>query len=134
MFIPFKSIYVKILFFVEHYTILKVKKKKIHKCLYEYRREIRFGDLNNALLQNIFKSDNIFDFVSATMLAYTLKRFERIFKAGTISLCRSIIKHLFPAHCLFSLFLSLIKNQCIYFAAFIWSFTHLSLKLPFLYF
>ena len=53
--------------------------------------DIKVGNLNNALLQHIFKSDHNFDFNAAVMLAFVNnKRLRRIFKAGEISLCRSM--------------------------------------------
>ena len=65
--------------------------RNINKCLYKHRREIRVGNLNNALLQYISKSNHNFDFGAATMLAYIHnKRLRWIFKASTISLCWSI--------------------------------------------
>ena len=42
----------------------------IHKHLNEYRRDIRVGNLNNALLQHISKTDYNFNFNAAMMLIY----------------------------------------------------------------
>ena len=44
--------------------------RNIHKHIYEHRKDIRVDNLNNALLQHIFKSDYNFDFNAATLLAY----------------------------------------------------------------
>ena len=59
--------------------------------LKEHRRDIRIGNLNNALFQHISQSNHNFDFNSAKMLLYIHnKRFRRIFEAGAISLCNSV--------------------------------------------
>ena len=68
--------------------------RNIHKYVYEHRRDIRIGNLNNSLLQHISKSDHNFDFNAATMLAYIHnKRLRQIFKASAISICRNDNNH-----------------------------------------
>ena len=48
--------------------------RNIHKCLNEHRRGIRVGNLNNALLLHISKSDNNFNFNATMMLVYIHKK------------------------------------------------------------
>ena len=55
--------------------------RNIRKRLYEYRREIRVGNLNNALLQHISKSDHNFNFNAATMLAHPQEKVETNFQS-----------------------------------------------------
>ena len=64
--------------------------RNLHARIKEHKRDIRIGNLNNALLQSISQSNHNFDFNSAKMLIYINKRLRRIFEAGAISLCNSI--------------------------------------------
>ena len=62
-----------------------------HVCLKEHKRDIRIGNLNNALFQHISQSNHNFDFNSAKMLIYIHnKRLRRIFEAVAISFCNSL--------------------------------------------
>ena len=42
----------------------------IHKCIYEHKRDIRLGNLTNALFLHMSKNNHNFDFNAATMLAH----------------------------------------------------------------
>ena len=65
--------------------------RNLHICLKEHKRDIRIGNLNNALFQHISQSNHNFNFNSAKMLIYIYnKRLRQIFKAGAISLCNSV--------------------------------------------
>ena len=57
--------------------------------LKEHERNIRIGNLNNAL-QHISQSNHIFDFNSAKFFAYIYKRLRQIFEDGAISFCNSL--------------------------------------------
>ena len=64
--------------------------RNIHKRIYEYKRDIRVGNLN-ALLQHISKFDHNFDFNAATMLAYIHnKSLKQIFEASEILRYQSV--------------------------------------------
>ena len=57
--------------------------RNFHVLLKEHKRDIRIGNLNNALLQYISQSNHNFDFNSAKMLIYIhYKRLRKIFEAG----------------------------------------------------
>ena len=63
--------------------------------LKEHKKDIRIDNLNNALLQQIFQSNQSFNFNSTKMLIYIHnKRLKRIFEAAAISLCNSLNNHL----------------------------------------
>ena len=63
--------------------------RNLHVRLKGHKRDIRIGNINNALLQHI--SIHNFDFNSEKMLIYNHnKRLGRIFEASPISLCKSI--------------------------------------------
>ena len=65
--------------------------RNAQKCKYEHRRNIRLGNLNNALFQHIYKTDHNFDFNATTMLAHIHnKRLRKNFEASAISLFRSV--------------------------------------------
>ena len=65
--------------------------RNIHKHIYEYKRDIRLGNLNNALFSHISKTDHNFDFNAATMFAHIHnKRMRQIFEASVILLLPSI--------------------------------------------
>ena len=65
--------------------------QNLHVCLKEPKRDIRIGNLNNALFQHISQSNHNFDFNSVKMLIYIHnKRLRRIFKAAAISLFNSL--------------------------------------------
>ena len=55
----------------------------------EHKRDIRIGNLNNALFQYISQSNHNFDFSSAKMIIYIHKK-SRIFEVGAISLSISV--------------------------------------------
>ena len=64
--------------------------RNIHKRLSEHRINIRVGNLNNALLQHIFKFDHNFDFNADIMLPDIYnERWKRVFEAGALSHCQS---------------------------------------------
>ena len=65
--------------------------RNFHVRLKEHKRDIRIGNLNNALFQHISQSNHNFDLNSAKMLIYIHnKRLRRIFEAVAISLCNSL--------------------------------------------
>ena len=58
------------------------KSRNLHVHLKEHKKDIRIGNLNNALFQHISQSNHNLDFKSAKMLIYiNNKRLRRIFKA-----------------------------------------------------
>ena len=66
--------------------------RNLHDRLKEYKRDIRIGNLNNALFQYISRSYHYFDFDSAKMLIYIHnKRQRQIFETAAISLFNSIL-------------------------------------------
>ena len=60
--------------------------------LKEHKRDVRIGNLNNALFLHIFQSNHIFNFSSAKMLIYFHKKksLRRIIEAVAISLFYSL--------------------------------------------
>ena len=59
--------------------------------LKEHKKDIRIGNLNNALFQHISLSNHNLDFTSAKMLIYIHnERQRRILEAAAISLCNSL--------------------------------------------
>ena len=65
--------------------------RNLHGRLKEHKRDIRIGNLNNALFQHISKSNHNLHFDFAKMPIYIHdKRLRRIFEAGAISLCNSV--------------------------------------------
>ena len=65
--------------------------RNLHVRSKEHKRDLRIGNLNNALFQHISQSNHNFDFNSAKMLiCIHLKRLRRIFEAAAISLCNSL--------------------------------------------
>ena len=61
--------------------------RNVQKRIFEHKRDIRLGNLNNALFLHIYKSDYNFDFNAATKLAHIhQKRLREIFEADAISL------------------------------------------------
>ena len=68
--------------------------RNLHVCLKEHKRDIRIGNLNNALFQQISQSNHNLNFNSAKLLIYIHnKRLRKIFETSTISLCNSINTH-----------------------------------------
>ena len=67
------------------------KSGNLHIRLKEHKRDIRIGNLDNAIFQHIFQSNPNFDLNPAKILIYIHnKRQRRIFEAGAISLCDSV--------------------------------------------
>ena len=65
--------------------------RNVQKCIYKHRRDIRLGDLINALLLHISKTDHNFDLNAATVLAHIHnKRLRQIFEVGAISFFWSV--------------------------------------------
>ena len=65
--------------------------KHLGTHLKKHKKDIRIGNLNNALLQYISQSNHDFDFNSAKMLIYIhYKRLRQIFEAGAISIFNSV--------------------------------------------
>ena len=65
--------------------------RNFHIRLKEHKRDIRIGNLNNALFQHISQSNHNFEFNPANILIYIHnKRLRRIFEAAAISLCNSL--------------------------------------------
>ena len=65
--------------------------RNLNVRLKEHKRDIRIGNLNNALFQHISQSNHNFDFNSAKMLIYIYnKRLRRIFEAAAISFFNSL--------------------------------------------
>lgn len=57
----------------------------------EHKRDIRLGNLNNALFVHLTKSDHNFDFDSVEILKYIHnKNLRRIYEAGIISTSRTV--------------------------------------------
>ena len=68
--------------------------RNLHVRLKEHKRDVRIGNLNNALFQHISQSNHNFDFNSAKMLiSIHNKRLRRIFEAAAISLFNSLNTH-----------------------------------------
>ena len=60
--------------------------RNLKKRLYEHKRNIKFGDSNNCLFQHISKTQHMFNFRNASMIAYIHnKRLRQIFEASAIS-------------------------------------------------
>ena len=65
--------------------------QNLHVHLKEHKRDIRIGNLKNALFQHISQSNHNFDFSYAkTLIFIQNKRIRRIFEAAFISLSNSL--------------------------------------------
>ena len=65
--------------------------RNLHVHLKEHKRDIRIGNLNNALFLHISQSSHNFDFNSAKMLIYFHnKSLKRIFEAAALSFFNSL--------------------------------------------
>ena len=73
--------------------------------IYEHKQDIHLGNLNNAVLLHMSKTNHNFNFNAATMLAYIHnKKLRKICKAGVILLSSSLNTR--PGHFNLSPFLS----------------------------
>ena len=65
--------------------------RKLDTCLKEHKRDIRFGNANNVLFQNISQSHHNFDFNSAKILIYIHdKRLKTNFRSRYFLLSNSL--------------------------------------------
>ena len=60
--------------------------KNLYKSIYEHKRNITLGNINDALFLHMSKTDHNFHLNAAMMFAHILKRLRQIFEAGAISL------------------------------------------------